>query len=109
MDDIAYLIKEEVIGKDTDGNEVTKRTPRMVFCRVRSITGTEYYNAATDNLRPEIVITISHRIDYEDEKLVRWHGKYYDLIRTYWSGDGVELTLSHSVGIQEGEDESWTS
>ena len=101
MDDIAYLIKEEVTGTDADGNEIITRTPRMVFCKARSITQTEFYTAGTDNLKPEIAITISHRIDYHDEKLVRYHGNYYDLIRTYWNGDEIELTLARNIGITE--------
>ncbi len=105
-DDIAYLIKEKTTGTDSDGNEIIKRTSRMVFCRVRSVSRDEYYDAATDDLKPEIMITISHRIDYDSEKLVELNGEYYDVIRTYWREDEVELTLQKSIGIRKEEEES---
>lgn len=106
MDDFAYLIKEEATGTDADGNEIIRKTTRGVFCKVRSITSAEFYEAATDNLKPEAVLTISHSIDYEDEKLVKWRGEYYDVLRTYWAGDAVELTLTKTIGITEGTEES---
>ena len=105
-DDIAYLINEKTTGTDSDGNEIIQRTPRMVFCRVRSITREEYYDAATDDLKPEIAITITHRIDYDSENLVEFNGEYYDVIRTYWRGDEVELTLQKSIGIRKEEEAS---
>lgn len=105
-DDIAYLIKEKTTGTDSDGNETIERTSRMVFCRVRSVSRDEYYDAATDDLKPEVMITISHRIDYDSEKLVEFNGEYYDVIRTYWREDEVELTLQKSIGIRKEEEES---
>ena len=105
-DDIAYLIKEKTTGTDSDGNEIIERMPRMVFCRVRSVSRDEYYDAATDDLKPEVMITISHRIDYDSEKLVELNGEYYDVIRTYWREDEVELTLQKSIGIRKEEEES---
>ena len=99
MEDIAYLIKEVPDGIDEDGNEIIVRAPRKVFCKTASISRSEYYEAATDGLKPDIAITISHSIDYEGEKLVRFRGDLYDVIRTYWRGDEVELTLSGKIGI----------
>lgn len=103
-DDVAYLINEEKNGTDEDGNEIIEKTPRKVFCKVRSVSRNEFYDAATDNLRPELVLTISHQIDYENEKLVRFHNKYYDVTRTYYDGDAVELTLTESIGISSEND-----
>lgn len=104
MDDTAFLVKEESTGTDENGNEIIQKTERMVFCKVRSAARNEYYDAATDNLRPEFVLTISHAIDYENEKLVKFHGKYYDITRTYYDGDAVELTLSGNIGITSDND-----
>lgn len=104
-DDVAYLIKQTSAGTDENGNEIIQKTERMVFCKVRSAALNEYYDAATDNLRPEFILTISHAVDYEDEKLVRFHDKHYDVTRTYYDGDAVELTLSGSIGITAENDE----
>ena len=104
MDDIVYLINEEATGTDADGNEIIERTERKVFCQVRGISRAEFYDAATDNLKPEIAVTVSNKIDYHGEKLARYHGKLYDIIRTDWRGDAVELMLAYSIGITEGPD-----
>lgn len=104
MDDVAYLIREESNGTDENGNEIIEKTGRMVFCKVRSVARNEYYDAATDNLRPELILTVSHSVDYEGEKLVKFHDKYYDVTRTYYDGDAVELTLSGSIGITSDND-----
>lgn len=99
MDDIAFLVKEESAGTDENGNEIIERTERRVFCKVRSAARNEFYDAATDNLRPEFILTISHAVDYEGEKLAAFRGYYYDITRTYYDGDAVELTLSGKIGI----------
>lgn len=98
-DDICYLVKETAAGTDSNGNEIIEKTERFVFCKVRSATHNEYYDAATDELRPEIIITISHSVDYENEKLVKYHDKFYDVTRTYYDGDAVELTLTGNIGV----------
>ena len=98
MEDVAELITEKNTGQDADGNALTKRYKRDVFCKVRSVTRNEFYRAAEQDLHPDIVITISDRIDYNDEKLVAYDQKLYDVIRTEWSGDEVELTLTERVG-----------
>ena len=98
MEDIAYLVTEKITGVDDDGNELKKWLSNRVFCKVRSVTRSEFYNAATDGLKPNLDITISHRIDYNGEKVVWYNDQLYDVIRTYWNGDEVELTLQSRIG-----------
>lgn len=101
MDDIAYLIKEEIRGRDQYGNEILTQTPRMIYCQIQSVTRNEYYAAGTDDIKPELDLRITHRLDYEGENLVRYNGELYDVIRTFWSGDAVTLTLTKHVGITD--------
>ena len=98
-DDICYLVKETAAGTDSNGNEIIKKTEHRKFCKVRSATRNEYYDAATDELRPEYIIEISHSVDYEGEKIVKYKDKYYDVTRTYYDGDAVELTLTGNIGV----------
>lgn len=101
MDDIAYLIKETATGRDEYGNEIIERTPRMVYCQVQTVTQSEFYAAGTDGIKPELELTISHRADYEGENLIKYNGAVYDIIRTYWKGDAVTLTIAEHIGITE--------
>lgn len=98
MDDVAKLVTEYYEGQDSEGNPNIRRYAVEVFCKVRSVSRYEYYRAAEQNLRPDIVMTISHRIDYNGEKMVIYDGKIYDVLRSYWSGDEVEITLSERIG-----------
>lgn len=99
MDDIAYLIREELNGRDGNGNAVINRIPRRVYCQVDSITRAEFYAAGTDDIKPEFELSISNLADYQGEKLVRFHNDLYDVIRSYWRGDKVTLVVAAHVGI----------
>lgn len=102
MDDVAYLIKKQETGRDADGNVTMSWTERMVYCKVDSVSRNEFYAAGTDDIKPELDIVVSHRIDYDGENLIRFHGDLFDVIRTYWRGDSVTLTVARHIGIADG-------
>ena len=99
MDDTAKLITEEIY-QDSELNIKTRKTYTAILCKIRSVTRSEFYSASTAGLTPEIEMTISHSIDYDDQKLVLFHGRIYKVIRTYWNGDEVILTLGRSIGTE---------
>lgn len=72
---------------------------RMVYCEVQSVSQTEVYQARAVGLNPEIRLTLPHRFEYRNEKMCRFHGVMYDVIRTYLQkGDGIELTIQRVEG-----------
>lgn len=80
------------IEQDDIGNDITVPIRRSVLCKVNSIGRTEYYAAASSNLRPEIVFII-HKYEYENEKKVEFERQQYTVIRTYATDfEEVELT-----------------
>ena len=99
MDDVAILVAETITVDDI-GNEVEAKHERTVFCRTRSITRNEFYQASEQGLRPTGAIVLSTQYDYQGERLVRWHGKEYTVLRTYQpvDSDELELTLEEKVG-----------
>lgn len=107
MDDIITLLETEY-QRDRYGNEVetiTKRT--TVFCRVRSVSRAEFYQAAQANLHPEYVFVISQYRDYHGEKnllYTDWTGKEkrYSIVRTYRDGDALEITVAEKIGDNNG-------
>lgn len=100
MDDIAILRKATVT-TDAVGNTVKAYSERQVFCKTRSVTRSEFYDAAQAGLRPSVVLALSSRIDYEGEDEAVWAGKVYGIIRAYWTddGDSVELTLEEKTAL----------
>lgn len=101
MDDVVKLICSKY-SIDENGNQIRSDKTRTVFCKVRSIGRTEFYQAAQADMHPSIVITISHYKDYlgEKELLHRdWTGieRRYDITRTYRTGDSIDLTCEEKI------------
>lgn len=101
MDDVVKLISTTYT-VDEYGNQISTDTTRTVFCKVRSVGRTEFYQAAQDNLYPSIVVSISHYKDYLGEKALLhtdWTGteRRYVITRTYRTGDSIELTCEEKV------------
>lgn len=91
------LIKDICPMPDEFGNYVAMyQEPRFVYADKRSITRSEFYNAAQSGMKPEIVFTIN-RFEYHDEHTVEFGGVLYTVIRTYESnpksGTAVDETL----------------
>ena len=92
MDDVAKLLVP-TIRIDDLGNEVKTYQEKQIYCKVRSTTMREFYQAAQAGLRPSIVLTMQGA-DYNGEEAIVWRGKVYGIIRSYWrQADEIELTL----------------
>ena len=72
-------------------------TAREVLCDVRSVTRSEYYNALNVGIEPSYVFHLSLAEDYQGERVARYHGQKYRVIRTYMTeDDGIEITVERS-------------
>lgn len=84
------LIKT-VFTSDDIGNQIATEERTEVFCNVKSITRTEFYNAATTDLKPSIVFVV-HLYEYNDEEVVEYNSVKYRVIRTYMTNtEEIEL------------------
>lgn len=87
------LITPGGVIEDEIGNQIPVdpvETP--IYCGVKSIGRTEFYNAAVTGLRPEIIFVV-HAYEYDSQKLVRFDGVGYRVMRTYQTGtEELELT-----------------
>ena len=77
---------------DTLMNQIPEKIETIVYCNLKSITRGEFYNAASQGIKPEIVFVI-HKYEYNDEKEILFEGKKYKVIRTY-SKDFEEIELT---------------
>ena len=73
-------------------NQIPEEIKTVVYCDLKSITRAEFYNAASQGIKPEIVFVI-HKYEYNDEKEILFEGKKYKVIRTY-SKDFEEIELT---------------
>lgn len=104
IDDVITLAAENSPAYDSYGNEILTPSKRDVFCRVRSVSRSEFYQAAQTDLHPTYIFSISHYKDYAGEKLVKytdWTGKEktYTVIRAYRlpDSDVIELTAEERI------------
>jgi len=82
----------QTITEDEIGNQVPVETETVILCGLKSIGRSEFYNAAVTGLRPELIFVV-HGYEYNGEKLVKFGGIRYRVIRTYATGfEEIELT-----------------
>lgn len=89
MNEILTLIKL------TPGTYNIEHT-REVFGAVRSIGQTEFYQAYATDIRPELKFVLADYLDYNDETLVAHNGQLYRVIRTYRTGQELEVTVKRA-------------
>lgn len=96
MNDVLILIGQ-TITTDKYGREVVAEVNREIYCKVDSVSQSEFYSAANTELNPEYRFTIFFG-DYNGEDLCQFDGKRYAIYRTYRSGDNLELYVERKVG-----------
>ena len=78
-------------------HDAVTETARTVYCTVRSVTRSEYYQALNAGHQPEYVFVLALAEDYWDERVVRYHGQKFRVTRTYVTeDDGIEITCERS-------------
>lgn len=75
----------------------TPGKPRMVFANKKSVTQSEFYQAAATGLKPEIKLEV-RTIEYNEEPKLTYNDKVYTVIRTYEKNSEItELVCSGIV------------
>lgn len=69
---------------------------RDVFCGLRSVGHTEFYEAHATEYHPELKFVLADYLDYEGETLVKHGVDLYRVIRTYRTGQELELTVGRA-------------
>ena len=85
--------------KTPQGVTVTTYEERVVFCRVRSISRSEFYDAGRNGLNPDFEFIVFAG-DYNGERLARYKGNTYAIYRTYYGkNDNLELYVQREGGV----------
>ena len=93
--DVIQLITENRTGHGV--HEAVTDTMRTVMCTIQSVTRSEYYNALNAGFQPEYVFKLALAEDYQNERLVKYHGQKFRVVRTYPTDDeGIEITVERS-------------
>lgn len=85
--------------KDALGVQRTSETAREIFCRVYSITRSEFFTAGQKGYDPKWKFSVFHG-DYRGEQTVVYDGEAYGVYRTYWQPgeDDMELYVERKGG-----------
>ena len=87
-DDI-YLITFTTATNDI-GDTIEVKTERLVFANRKSIRQSEFYQALSVGLKPQIVFEV-YAFEYQEEESLSYNGKEYSIIRAFTKGDFTEL------------------
>lgn len=69
---------------------------RDVFCALRSVGHTEFYEAHAVEYHPELKFVLADYLEYQGETLVKYGDDFYRVIRTYRIGQELELTVGRA-------------
>ena len=93
--DVIELITETASAHGV--HQSVTETARQVYCTVESVSRSEFYTALNAGIRPEYVFRLALAEDYQGERVARYKGQKFRIIRTYMtSDDGIELTCERS-------------
>ena len=70
-------------------------TGRDVFAEIRSVRNNEFYMAMSNNIQPTLIFRLTDYSEYGGEKLCKFEGEWYRIIRTYTpvNGQVIDLTV----------------
>lgn len=106
-DDVINLISENPEAHGVFAS--TTETKKQCYCRVESVSRSEFYRARENGIEPELVFVLSEYADYNGEKIVEHNGKRYRVIRAYVAGSNSSYRRSynevgnHSIELTVGE------
>lgn len=69
---------------------------REVFAGLRSVGHAEFYEAYATEYRPELKFVLADYLDYSGETLVKYGDDLYRVIRTYRTGQELEITVGRA-------------
>lgn len=87
-------------------NEVLKLikgdASRDVFCRVASIGMKEFYEASARDFYPEMKFILADYLEYDNEQLVEHNGQMYHVLRTFRTGQELEIVVTRASAEEGG-------
>lgn len=75
---------------------------REVFCRMASIGQREYYEAQAVDVYPECKFILADYLDYDNERLCEYGGQRYRVLRTYRTGQELEIVVTRASAEEGG-------
>ena len=87
---------------EQDKNGVWKETEvkTEVYCDVRSITQTEWFNAGRNGIEHPSFVFVMNRNEYDGQEAVEYNGQLFGVYRTYMArNENLELYCEAKGGL----------
>lgn len=94
--DIGYILTEKKTKDELHRPKITY-TEKKVYCNIKSIGQSEFYQAQTAGLKPEIKVEVKLQDTVNNATHFKIKGKIYKILRTYKLQDKTEITLTSMV------------
>lgn len=82
LDSEITLLGGMTSGKNAMGDAIKAPSRRKIFAEKNSIRQSEFYQAASTGLKPELSFTV-WTLEYQGEKSLEFEGVAYTIIRTF--------------------------
>lgn len=104
LSDVIHLVAVSV-SKDRYGVNLESETLRQVFCKVKSVSQSEFFGGGRNGLKPELKFEVFAG-DYRDEPIVLYRGSRYAVYRSYLvpGTDRLELYTERKGGTNGPKD-----
>ena len=97
--EVIYLLSTQYITNKV-GDTIEAATKTMRFARLKSIGQTEFYQAQAQGLKPEIKFVLADYLDYNDQEEVVYNNFRYKVLRTYRTGNEIEIVCYGGVRLE---------
>jgi len=97
--DVIYLISTQKT-KNEIGDLIEERIQTMRFAKVKSIGQSEFYQAQAQGMKPEIKFVLADYLDYDNQEEVVYNNFVYKVLRTYRSGNEMEIVCYGGVRME---------
>ena len=95
--DVGYLCREKETLDKFNRPQKAGFEKREVLCNETGVKRSEFYQAQAVNLKPEIKFVLPDYLDYNDQKEVAYNGFRYKVLRTFRTGNELEIVCYGGV------------
>ena len=101
-DEVLYLVRNTKT-KNEVGDLIESEEKKMRFANVKSISLNEFYQAQAQGFKPEVKFVLADYLDYEDQEEVIFKGFKYKVMRTFRSGEEIEIVCHGGIRLEVAE------
>lgn len=101
--EMIFLVSKTRI-KNNVGDLIDSEDKKMRFAKVKSISLNEFYQAQAQGFKPEVKFVLADYLDYENQEEVIFSGFIYKVMRTFRSGNEIEIVCYGGIKLEVADD-----